>query len=279
MQHLYLNAARYSLSAANSEDPTWSLRVADSPSSADVKHLSANYAYWTTSGPVESQRTFRSLLTGDGLADPTWVAPVASVFTHPLAPQSTADIEYVHLSGQDLSLIATRALPSEEKTVIEYFNRTVQRYFITGRANEQRLLDALPQWFVRTGMQFRAHGAMGYVEGQRAPVCRFYAAPDRGGSNTHFYGTSNDCAALNTMGALRFEGFDFAATQPNRASTSPCPASAPNIVYRLFNNQSATNQGNHRYVVSEATLRAMQDRGWINEGAVFCSASVSDALN
>jgi len=50
-------------------------------------------------------------------------------------------------------------------------------------------------------------------------------------------------------------------------------------VFRLFYNQSATNQGNHRYVVSVATKAKMIAQGWADEGAVFCSASAVDALN
>lgn len=109
-----------------------------------------------------------------------------------------------------------------------------------------------------------------------APICRVYSAPENGGSNTHFYGASDDCAQLNTVTGLRFEGFDFATIKPTNAT---CPTTARNPVYRLFNNKSATNQGNHRYVVSVATKSSMVAQGWVDEGAVFCSASVVDALN
>lgn len=159
--------------------------------------------------------------------------------------------------------------------VIEYFNRDAGRYFITGRASEQATLDALPASFQRTGMRFSAKGSV-YRDVPEQPVCRFYAAPESGGSNTHFYGTGDDCPALNTVRQVRFEGFDFAAIKPTSAA---CPTIAPNPVYRLFNNKSATNEGNHRYVVSAATKSRMVGQGWVDEGAVFCSTSVVDTVN
>ena len=172
------------------------------------------------------------------------------------------------LATTDNKIIANAA-------VIEYFNRDVNRYFITGRASEQATLDALPASFQRTGMRFSAKGS-DYRDVPELPVCRFYGAPESGGSNTHFYGTGDDCPVLNTVRQVRFEGFDFAAIKPTNAA---CPATAPNLVYRLFNNKSATNEGNHRYVVSVATKAKMLAQGWVDEGAVFCSTSVVDAVN
>ena len=46
---------------------------------------------------------------------------------------------------------------------------------------------------------------------------------------------------------VRVESFDFAAIKLTHAV---CPTTPPNPVYRLFNNKTATNPGNHRYVVS-----------------------------
>ena len=48
---------------------------------------------------------------------------------------------------------------------------------------------------------------------------------------------------------VRVESFDFAAIKLTHAV---CPTTPPNPVYRLFNNKSAPNQGNHRYVASVA---------------------------
>ncbi len=69
-------------------------------------------------------------------------------------------------------------------------------------------------------------------------------------------------------------GYDFSVLRP---AASGCPATAPNAVTRLFNNKAAANDGNHRYVVSAATKAKMIAQGWVVEGAVFCSSSVTDA--
>ena len=282
-QYGYIAEKRYGLTQSGIEDPTWLRRPVTSDSGWAPQTLSANYLYWTQL--VAETNTLilrRSLLSGNGDADPAWSAPAPriaggnAVFTKDIEPQSSDDIEYVASQGNDAKMITTRSVTSEDKTVIEYFNRDVQRYFLTGRADEQNTLDALPASFVRTGMKFNARSALSFADQPEMPVCRFYAAPDRGGSNTHFYGTGDDCALLNTVRPLRFEGFDFAATKP---VASACPATAPIPVYRLFNNQSASNQGNHRYVVSVATKSRMIAQGWVDEGAVFCSASVGDAAN
>ncbi len=278
-QHAYITDQRFALTQGGGvADPSWRLRSPSNGYSRYPVTLSANYVYWTQSDADTNLRVLRrSLLTGNGEADPAWSASLPSgAFTKYPQPPSSDDIEYVSYREADPALVATRNLPTENKTVIEYFNRDAGRYFLTGRTDEQSALDARPASFARTGMQFQARGTQAYADEQSAPICRLYAAPDGGGSNTHFYGTGDDCAVLNTATALRFEGFDFAATKP---LASTCPATAPNAIFRLFNNQSATNQGNHRYVVSLATKSRMMAQGWVDEGAVFCSASVIDAAN
>ena len=48
-----------------------------------------------------------------------------------------------------------RAQTSTPITVVEYFNATLNAYFITGRSTEQSTLDASP-YFLRTEVSFRA---------------------------------------------------------------------------------------------------------------------------
>ena len=277
-QHAYITDQRFALTQGGVADPSWRLRSTASADRGYPLTLSANYVYWAHSGGDGNFPVLRrSPLTGNGEADPVWSAPLPpGVPTKYPQPPSSDDIEYVSYREADPVLVATRDLPTENKTVVEYFNRDIGRYFLTGRTDEQSALDARRASFARTGMQFQARGTQAYADEQSAPICRLYAAPDRGGSNTHFYGTGDDCAVLNTVTALRFEGFDFAAIKSNNAT---CPATAPNAVFRLFNNKSATNQGNHRYVVSVATKSRMIAQGWVDEGVVFCSTSVSDAVN
>ena len=179
-----------------------------------------------------------------------------------------------------------------QRTAVEYFAKNVQRFFITARVNEQPSLDANPTQFARTGMQFGAFDGtvvapkVGVIElgppqplfkpDGALPICRFYSPPLRGGSNTHFYGRSTDCQLLNTYAGVINEGYDFAAPPPATGSGA-CPANATVPVYRLFNNLAASNNGNHRYVVSLARIEEMKSRGWLDEGVAFCATSAIDS--
>ena len=292
-EHAYIGTRRYDLSRLGALDAMWDLMRSVSATAPIAPVVSGRYLYYHT-----PQGLRRVPLTGDGTADASWlinppvlpagstgwdallIAKVQNAANAPIAPTSEDDIDYVlNFNAQGVptsSIFATTRSPlTSDKTVVEYFNRDVGRYFMTGRAFEQATLDALPASFQRTGMTFAAKSST-YRDVPEQPVCRFYAAPESGGSNTHFYGTGEDCPALNTVREVRFEGFDFAAIKPSNAT---CPSSAPNLVYRLFNNKSATNQGNHRYVVSAATKSRMVEQGWVDEGAVFCATSVVNAAN
>ncbi|MBC7711286.1 MAG: hypothetical protein H7203_14585 [Rhizobacter sp.] len=289
-EHAYIGTRRYDLNRLGALDATWDLTRSVLATAAIAPVISGRYLYYVT-----PQGLRRALLTGDGTADASWlinppVLPagssgwdalvIAKVQNAAIAPIEGDDIDYVlNFNAQGVpagSTFATsRTTLASDKTVVEYFNRDVGRYFMSGRASEQATLDGLPASFQRTGMTFSAKSSE-YRDVPEQPVCRFYAAPESGGSNTHFYGTGEDCPALNTVREVRFEGFDFAVIRPSNAT---CPSSAPNLVYRLFNNKSATNQGNHRYVVSAATKSRMVAQGWVDEGAVFCATSVVDAAN
>ena len=278
-QHAYIGTKRYALAQGGVEDATWRRLPASADSGPQAP--SANYLYWTQLTESNTQILRRSPLSGQGAAEPDWSAPPSRLagsapFTVDVEPQSSDDIEYVASQGAELKLTTTRNLTSSNKTVVEYFNRDAQRYFLTGRADEQSLLNANSVSFVRTGMTFIARSALSFADGlTERPVCRFYAPPAQGGSNTHFYGTGDDCPTLNTASRLRFEGFDFAAVQP---TASVCPNAAPNPVTRLFNNKASSNEGNHRYVVGAATKSRMLAQGWVDEGAVFCVTQVTEAI-
>ena len=190
------------------------------------------------------------------------------------------------------SVIRTPSQAIGQRTVIEYFAKNVQRFFITARAAEQQQLDAFPTQFARTGMQFSAFDAavvpppagvteLGppqtlFTPAGALPICRFYAPPSRGGSNTHFYGRGADCQFLNAFSGVINEGYDFAALPPLGVNGA-CPSNAPTPVYRLFNTLVASNNSNHRYVVSQARVDEMKARGWADEGIAFCATSATDS--
>ena len=165
---------------------------------------------------------------------------------------------------------------NEPMSVIEYYSHVAKRFFITARADEIALLDAQSANFIRTGMQFSAVAAtVRSGDTTSAPICRFYSPPEAGGSNTHFYGRDSDCTMLKRFPTLRYEGYDFRTGLPE--SGGACPSALPQPVYRLFNQVTASNSGNHRYVVSEARKNEMNAAGWISEGVAFCTTSVTDS--
>ena len=285
-QHAYIADRRYDLARAGALDPTWNLAGPNAYSNVALAQIRGRYVYFVT------DRLQRALLSGTGAVDASFADPEFTSYrtnfrsdsvwvqSPPSIGSNGDDLEYILTSNEkkdltDTALGTTRNTPAPDKTIVEYFNRDAARYFITGRANEQALLDALPAAFQRTGMQFTAKSSL-YRDIPESPVCRFYSSPASGGSNTHFYGNGDDCPALNTVENLRYEGYDFSTSKPVGQS---CPVAAPNAVSRLFNNKSSSNQGNHRYVVSVTTKAKMLASGWIDEGVVFCVTGVVDANN
>ena len=172
-----------------------------------------------------------------------------------------------------MALSAT-AFAQSPVTVIEYYNKTIASYFLTGRAAEQATLDGVAD-FQRTGMTFVATAAAGTL----APldsVCRYRISVAGSSFSTHFYGGSADCFVL---GEARFTGFvyeglDFAVEKP---AAGVCPASSPVAVYRTLRSLSPVDVPNHRYTVSQSAYQEMITRGWTGEGAVFCAKSATPA--
>lgn len=160
-------------------------------------------------------------------------------------------------------------------TVVEYYNRALDAYFITGRSNEQATLDAVAD-FQRTGMSFAA------VSASTAPpwysqICRYYVNIAEPFTKSHFYGVKDtDCALIANARIAGFanEGFDFATALPSPVG---CPASEGVPVYRTFRAAAGGKSSNHRYTVSTAIRDSMVARGWANEGIAFCAASGSSA--
>ena len=155
------------------------------------------------------------------------------------------------------------------RQVVEYFIPALNHFFISGRPNEQALLDQYPGVYQRTGASFLGFPSIDAPQGS-VPICRFYLPPGLGGPNSHFYGQPADCNAIIATGnpVFQFEGYDFAMYTP---ISGVCPTYAPNKVYRSFNNRTAVNDGNHRYTTTLSNYNGMTALGWAAEGAVFCS--------
>jgi hypothetical protein len=154
-----------------------------------------------------------------------------------------------------------------EANVIEYYNASLDHYFITAEAAEAAMLDAgviVPGW-TRTGYDFKAWQA-GTALG--AATCRFFGTPGIG-PNSHFYTIDADeCAKVRVNPNWMFESFAFQALAPASAT---CPADRM-LVTRLYNNGMG-GQASHRYTTSPSVKADMLANGWIEEGPVFCTPS------
>jgi serine protease len=145
---------------------------------------------------------------------------------------------------------------------IEYFNNTLGHYLVTYDGEEARIIDAGgagPGW-TRTGKN-------GFKSGGATPVCRFYGTPGIG-SNSHFFTISaQECALVKQDPGWTFEGYGFYATP---AVNGQCEA--PLVpVHRLYNNQAAQRNSNHRHVTDLSLVPAMTAQGWSLEGVAFCA--------
>ncbi|HJU25025.1 MAG TPA: sialidase family protein [Casimicrobiaceae bacterium] len=158
------------------------------------------------------------------------------------------------------------AVTAHAETVIEYYNATLDHYFITPLANEIALLDngTIVGW-ARTGYTFDGSAAPG---AGLSPVCRFYIPPQHGDS--HFLSASPaECAAVlakigvdpNFSGYIEETPAEFYIALPDTASGA-CP-SGTLPVYRLWNGRADSN---HRYTADAGVRDAMLARGYIAEG-------------
>lgn len=143
--------------------------------------------------------------------------------------------------------------------VVEYYNASLDHYFITWIAAEMANLDAglTPTRWTRTGRTFRAFAAPQALTSQ---VCRFYIPPSLG--NSHFFGRSaSECAASQQAHpGLVLEDPDYMHIVLPTAGSCP---SGTQPVYRLFNNRA---DANHRYTVDRAVRDEMVAKGWVAEG-------------
>ena len=154
--------------------------------------------------------------------------------------------------------------------VVEYYNATLDHYFITWVAAEQANLDAgnTPTRWTRTGFAFHAYVA---AQSGTSPVCRYYLPPVFGDS--HFFGRGTaECDATGAAHpAFVLEDPQFMHVYLPAAGT--CPAGTTPI-YRVFSNRP---DANHRYMTDRSVREQMVARGWLAEGdgpdlVVMCSA-------
>jgi len=158
------------------------------------------------------------------------------------------------------------------KNVVEYYNATLDHYFMTLLNVEVADLDAgdFSGW-ARTGLSFKAWPLA--ADGT-SPVCRFYLPPARGDS--HFYSASpGECDDVHS----RYPDFFFESPEvmyialPDAVTGACAPSTIP--VFRLWNARVDTN---HRYTSDPTIKAAMIAKGYIPEGygpdgVIMCAPS------
>lgn len=155
---------------------------------------------------------------------------------------------------------AVRQVQLQTVSVIEYYNVSLDHYFVSAAPLEIAALDAgqFPGWR-RTGQSFNAYNRA--VHGA-SPVCRFYLPPPYGDS--HFFSASPlECSTVRAQFPyFAYEAPDvFQINLPDFA-TGVCPT-GDTPVYRLWNQRADTN---HRYTTSIAIRNQMLARGYLAEG-------------
>jgi len=154
--------------------------------------------------------------------------------------------------------------------VVEFYNASLDHYFITWAQGEIDKLDAgtaIKGW-TRTGKTFKTYTT---AQAGTSPVCRFYIPPGLGDS--HFFGRGT--AECDATGAAhpQFTLEDPAFMHAFLPVAGACPARTTPI-YRVFSNRA---DANHRYMTDRAVRDQMVARGWLAEGdgpdlVVMCGA-------
>ncbi len=175
----------------------------------------------------------------------------------------------------------SEAASTVDPVVVEFYNATLDNYFVTSNASEAIAIDggaAGPGW-VRTGQTFNSGGS--------TAVCRFYGSLSPG-PNSHFYTVDPlECQSLKdqqipaadprklTVKGWNFESLDFLSTPSVAGKCSSRMAS----VYRAYNNGfTRGTDSNHRLTTSRTAITALVSKGWHDEGAVMCAPYVFDPV-
>jgi len=155
--------------------------------------------------------------------------------------------------------VGGNAGPISPTVVVEYYNATLDHYFITWVKAEQDNLDAgrTPTKWDRTGKTLNTYTM---PQAGTSPVCRYYIPPDKGDS--HFFGRGTaECDATGQKNPT-FVLEDPAFMNMILPTAGVCPAGTTNI-YRVFSNRP---DANHRYMTDKAVRDQMVAKGWVAEG-------------
>jgi hypothetical protein len=156
-----------------------------------------------------------------------------------------------------------------DANVIEFYDPSVNHYFLTASAAEAAYIDAgrAGAGWVRTGYSFRAW-SLGNAAAGTLPVCRFTGAPNLGPNSHFFTAYANECAIVQANPYWLYEGLVFRSLVP---ATGVCPAGTLPVVRFYWPGNGDVTLARHRYVVDPAEAARMREAGWTEEGPVFCA--------
>ncbi|MEO8506327.1 MAG: beta-propeller fold lactonase family protein [Betaproteobacteria bacterium] len=144
-------------------------------------------------------------------------------------------------------------------TVVEFYNLSLDHYFITWAPGEIAKLDAgdVIKGWTRTGHSFKTYAV---AQSATSPVCRYYIPPALGDS--HFFGRGTlECGRTGSSNPS-FVLEDPAFMQMFLPVNGVCPAGTVKI-YRVFSNRP---DANHRYMTDTVIRDEMVAKGWLAEG-------------
>jgi len=225
--------------------------------------------------PVDPRRLYvvdsTAALHVSGDRGATWTRVLEPSATLGLYPRSLRigpeSVTTLYASGPQgvVRLAAPADLPDTRQSMVEFYNASLDHYFMSADAAEIARLDAglLVGW-QRTGQAFTVLRSGAPAASGAFPVCRFYGRPEKG-LDSHFFSASIDeCTAVEQRFAdawLLETTAAFAIGLPNVVDGS-CPTGrAP--VFRLYNGRADVN---HRYTTSTQVRDEMIARGWLAEG-------------
>jgi len=225
-----------------------------------------------TATPVAGYELIGST-TGQGLPNANDDASFGSV--GPLATGTYDRVVTVNSSSQEFPTLSCQATqgsaftvsaqsgPVATAPVVEFYNATLDHYFVTQHPQEIADLDSgVHAGWVRTGQSFLAY-LPASSDNRGKPTCRWYASP--AAFDTHFFSAStNECRNVRDSynGIWKEETQNaFEIALPNLLSGA-CPSNTT-PVYRLWN---ARADSNHRYTTSLQIRSEMLARGFVAEG-------------
>ena len=179
--------------------------------------------------------------------------------------QRTSDVASVGALALGLTTAAAAIEPTAQ--AIEYYNASLNHYFITAFPEEAAMLDAgtVVKGWARTGVTFNVWKTAG-DDPAAVPVCRFFGTPGIG-PNSHFYtADAAECTIVKGNPNWTYEAIAFYVEVP---LAGVCK-SGTEAVYRSFYPGASVSQSNHRFL-PDLTMHQKMASSSTLEGVVMCA--------